>query len=78
MKNSSDAIWNRTSDLPIVAQQLNHCATAVLYIEILFFYKRSTSLGPHTLTMGSLCSLVVTYHCIIDTFWFHLQDKTWR
>jgi hypothetical protein len=29
MKNSNDTIWNRTSDLPIVAQYLNHCATAV-------------------------------------------------
>ena len=30
MKNSNDTIWNRTSDLPIVAQHLNHCATAAL------------------------------------------------
>ena len=32
MKNSNDTIWNRTSDLPIVAQHLNHCATAVPHL----------------------------------------------
>jgi len=26
MKNSNDSIWDRTSDLPNVAQHLNHCA----------------------------------------------------
>ena len=30
MKNDSDTIWNRTSDLPICSTALNHCATAVL------------------------------------------------
>jgi len=30
MKNSSDTIWNRNSDLPILAQHLNQCAAAVL------------------------------------------------
>ena len=28
MKNSNDTSWDRTSDLPNVAQNLNHCATA--------------------------------------------------
>jgi len=29
MKNSNDTKWDRTIDLPILAQHLNHCATAV-------------------------------------------------
>jgi hypothetical protein len=29
MKNSIDTIWNRSSDLPFVAQRVDHCATAV-------------------------------------------------
>jgi len=32
MKNSNDTSWDRTSDLPIVAQHLNHCATALLIL----------------------------------------------
>ena len=31
MKNYNDSSWDRTSDLPFVAQYLNHCATAVPY-----------------------------------------------
>ena len=36
MKNSNDTGWDRTSDLPIVAQHLNHCASTPqqLYITL--------------------------------------------
>ena len=32
MKNSNDTVCDRTSDLRIIAQYLNHCATAVPYL----------------------------------------------
>jgi len=35
LKNSNDTSWDRTSDLPICSQHLNHCATAVPHIYIM-------------------------------------------
>ena len=45
VKNSSDTSWYRTSDLRFVAQHLNHCATAVPWLNIIVWKMCRRDLG---------------------------------
>jgi len=55
MKNSNDTIWDRTSELPVVAQHPNHCATAVLHMKGVFSSKQLKNWGYLSLVRTDYC-----------------------
>jgi len=59
MKNSNDSRWDRTSDLPIVAQHLNHCATAVPIYIYIYIYKKWNRLLSSLLLLSASAKITI-------------------